>query len=91
MGQDAPYRILDKLPPQREKIETLEILRETNKATAALAELKGIARSSIVPFNFTSPRYSLLTTHSSRLTAFLLLRQLIKFTYFAYSALFKKS
>lgn len=47
MGQDAPYRILDKLPPQREKVETLKILRETNKATAALAELKGIAN--IIP------------------------------------------
>jgi Fic family protein len=45
MGQDAPYRILDKLPPQREKVETLKILRETNKATAALAELKGIANT----------------------------------------------
>ena len=45
MGQDAPYRILDKLPPPREKIETLEILRATNKATAALAQLKGIANT----------------------------------------------
>ena len=45
MGQEAPYRILDKLPPKREKIETLKILRETNKATAALAELKGIANT----------------------------------------------
>lgn len=45
MGQDAPYRVLDKLPPQREKIETLIILRETSKATAALAELKGIANT----------------------------------------------
>ena len=45
MGQDAPYRILDKLPPQREKIETVKILRETVKATAALAELKGIANT----------------------------------------------
>lgn len=45
MGQNAPYRILDKLPPQREKIETLNILREVNKATAALAELKGIANT----------------------------------------------
>ncbi|MEQ6120517.1 Fic family protein [Reichenbachiella sp. MALMAid0571] len=45
MGQDAPYRVLDKLPPLREKVETLKILRETNKATAALAELKGIANS----------------------------------------------
>ena len=45
MRQDTPYRILEKLPPQREKIETIEILRETNKATAALAELKGIANT----------------------------------------------
>ena len=45
MGQNAPYRILAKLPPQREKIETLNILREANKATAALAELKGIANT----------------------------------------------
>ncbi len=45
MGQEAPFRILEKLPPQREKIETLKILREANKATAALAELKGIANT----------------------------------------------
>ena len=45
MGQEAPYRILDKLPPKREKVETFKILRETNKATAALAELKGIANT----------------------------------------------
>lgn len=45
MGQEVPYRILDKLPPKREKIETFKILRETNKATAALAELKGIANT----------------------------------------------
>lgn len=45
MGQETPFRILDKLPPKREKIETLKILRETNKATAALAELKGIANT----------------------------------------------
>ena len=47
MGQDAPYRILDKLPPSKGKIETIKILRETNKATAALSELKGIAN--IIP------------------------------------------
>ncbi len=35
----------DKLPPQREKIETLKILRETIQTTAALAELKGIANT----------------------------------------------
>jgi Fic family protein len=45
MGLNAPYRILDKLPPQREKVETLNILREVNKATAAVAELKGIANT----------------------------------------------
>jgi len=30
MGQEAPYRILDKLPPRKEKVETVKILRETN-------------------------------------------------------------
>ena len=45
MGQNAPYFKLDKLPPQREKVETIEILRQTNKSTAALAELKGIAKT----------------------------------------------
>lgn len=43
MGQNAPQYTLDKLPPLREKVETIEILRQTNKSTAALAELKGIA------------------------------------------------
>ena len=45
MGQNAPRFRLEKLPPVREKVETIEILRQTNKATAALAELKGIART----------------------------------------------
>ena len=45
MGQDAPYLVLDKLPTPREKVETLKILRETNRATAALGELKGIANT----------------------------------------------
>jgi Fic family protein len=43
MGQNAPYDKLAKLPPPREKVETIEILRQTSKSTAALAELKGIA------------------------------------------------
>ncbi|OQX75997.1 MAG: addiction module protein [Bacteroidetes bacterium 4484_249] len=43
MGQNAPYYVLDKLPPKREKVETINILRQANVATAALAELKGIA------------------------------------------------
>lgn len=45
MGQNAPNRILDNLHPSKEKIENLNILREANKATAALAELKGIANT----------------------------------------------
>lgn len=45
MGQEAPRYHLEKLPPLREKVETIEILRQVNKATAALAELKGIAKT----------------------------------------------
>jgi len=45
MGQTAPHHKLDQLPPSREKVETIEILRQTNKSTAALAELKGIAKT----------------------------------------------
>ena len=45
MGQNAPHNKLDKLPPLREKVETIEILRQTNKSTSALAELKGIAKT----------------------------------------------
>lgn len=45
MGQNAPRFNLDQLPPVREKVETIEILRQTNKSAAALAELKGIAKT----------------------------------------------
>ena len=45
MGHNAPHYKLDELPPLREKVETIEILRQTNKSTAALAELKGVART----------------------------------------------
>ena len=45
MGQNTPHYKLDKLPPLREKVETIEILRQTNKSTAALAELEGIAKT----------------------------------------------
>lgn len=45
MGQTTPHHKLDKLPPSREKVETIEILRQTNKSTAALAELKGITKT----------------------------------------------
>jgi Fic family protein len=45
MRQNAPLFKLELLPPPREKVETIEILRQTNKSTAALAELKGIAKT----------------------------------------------
>lgn len=45
MGQNAPHNNLEKLPPLREKVETIEILRQANKSTAAIAELKGIAKT----------------------------------------------
>ena len=45
MGSKAPHSPLEKLPPLREKVETIEILRQTNKSTAALAELKGVAKT----------------------------------------------
>ena len=45
MGQNAPHNKLDNLPPLRGKVETIKILRQTNKSTAALAELKGIAKT----------------------------------------------
>ena len=44
MGQETPYK-LPKLPPEREKVETIEILRSVNKAALAIAELKGIAQT----------------------------------------------
>ncbi len=45
MRQNTPHYQLEKLPPSREKVETIEILRQTNKSTAALAELKGVAKT----------------------------------------------
>lgn len=45
MRQSAPYDKLEKLPPLREKVETIEILRQTNRSSAALAELKGVAKT----------------------------------------------
>ena len=44
-GPASPTGGLEKLPPLRETVETIEILRQTNKSTAALAELKGIAKT----------------------------------------------
>ncbi len=45
MGQKAPNRKLSDFPPNNGKIETIRILKEANKATAALAELKGIGKT----------------------------------------------
>lgn len=36
---------LDKLPPKREKVETLKTLRQLSKSSKSLGELKGIART----------------------------------------------
>ncbi|MCD8440969.1 Fic family protein [Tenacibaculum finnmarkense] len=36
---------LDKLPPKREKVETLKILRQLSKSSKSLGELKGIAQT----------------------------------------------
>jgi len=44
MGQQAQYK-LSKLPPKREKVETIKILRSAAKASLAIAELKGIAQT----------------------------------------------
>ena len=41
----TPDSKLEKLPPKTEKVETIEILRQTTKAATALAELKGIANT----------------------------------------------
>lgn len=43
MGQNTPHFKLEPLPPPIEKVETIEILRQVNQSTAALAVLKGIA------------------------------------------------
>lgn len=45
MGQNTPYMKLNKLPPKKENIETLEILKMDSKASRALGELKGIAET----------------------------------------------
>lgn len=41
---DQPYNDLPLLPPRREKIETIHILRQLVKSSVMLAELKGIAQ-----------------------------------------------
>jgi Fic family protein len=44
MRHQAPYS-LSKLMPERTRIETIRILRQESKSAAALAELKGIAKT----------------------------------------------
>jgi Fic family protein len=39
------FKKLEKLPPQREEIETLAILRQLSKSATALGELKGVAKT----------------------------------------------
>lgn len=41
----TPVKKLKKLPPQRAAIETLSILRQANRSSSALGELKGIAKT----------------------------------------------
>jgi len=36
---------LSKLPPKREKVETIEILRQLGKASNSIGKLKGIAKT----------------------------------------------
>ena len=42
--RNIPYNNLPLLPPPDEKVITIEVLKELNKANKALAELKGLAR-----------------------------------------------
>ncbi len=43
MSAEIPYNQLPMLPPLREKIETVKVLRQLVKSSVALAELKGLA------------------------------------------------
>ncbi len=43
MSPEKPYNQLPLLPPPREKIETVKVLRQLVKSSVALAELKGLA------------------------------------------------
>lgn len=40
-----PNKKLEKLPPKREKVETLAILRQLSKSSNSLGELKGVAKT----------------------------------------------
>src|ERR1035437_8866204 len=43
-GSEEPFNDLPLLPPVKEQIETVKILRQLVKSSVALAELKGIAK-----------------------------------------------
>ena len=43
MSAEKPYNKLPILPPPRERIETVKVLRQLVKSSVALAELKGLA------------------------------------------------
>jgi Fic family protein len=43
ISAEKPYNQLPPLPPAREKIETVKVLRQVVKSSVALAELKGLA------------------------------------------------
>ncbi|MBK8424648.1 MAG: Fic family protein [Lewinellaceae bacterium] len=42
---ETPYNALSLLPPDRDKVETIAVLRQVSKAAAAMGELKGLART----------------------------------------------
>lgn len=44
LNSEQPFNDLPLLPPQREKIETVKVLRQLVKSSVALAELKGLAK-----------------------------------------------
>lgn len=45
MGQNTPHKKLERLPPEKELVETINILKADSKASRALGELKGIAET----------------------------------------------
>ena len=45
MGQNAKLSIKENFHLYEKKVETIKILRQVNKSTAAVAELKGIAKT----------------------------------------------
>jgi len=45
MNMEGPYNDLPLLPPPRAQVETVAVLRQANRAAAALGELKGLAQT----------------------------------------------